>query len=172
MARKKIITTIDTKTARSFLEKVVISAGVGAKSQIPNFEEKILPQIMGDIAAICGQYPRVTRAKKSIAGFKTRQGQIVGIAVTLRKQKAVDFFKRLITMVLPRVRDFGGIAETAIDQHGVLNIGLKEQYVFNEVSPEHSTHSFSLGIAIVPKQKKQRGVSVDSYRAFGVPFKK
>ncbi len=172
MQSKKIVTNIEQKNGRAFIEKVVVSAGVGRASQIPNFEEKLLPQIMSDIASITGQHPRISRAKKSIAGFKIREGQIVGVSVTLRKAKAVDFFKRLITIVLPRVRDFAGISATSVDAHGVLNIGLKEQYVFAELSPEHSLHSFSLGIAIVPKQKKNVEKSVEMYREFGVPFKK
>ncbi len=167
----KIVTNVTKETGRAFIEKVVISAGVGRASQIPNFEEKVLPQIVSDIAAITGQAPHVSKAKKSIAGFKIRQGQIVGVSVTLRKQKAVDFFTRLITIVLPRVRDFGGIAKTAIDEHGVLNVGLKEQYVFTEVTPETSLQSFSLGVAIVPK-KRQRALAVTAYENFGVPFMK
>src|SRR3989344_4698917 len=107
-------TTIKKKTARyeelsRFLEKIVINAGVGRLSQQPNFEQKIQPQIVRDISAIAGQMPDLRKAKKSISGFKTREGQIVGVRVTLRRTKMVDFFERLITIVLPRLRDFRGI---------------------------------------------------------------
>ena len=102
-------THTDRKAMRAFVEKVVIDAGVGRLGQQPNFEEKILPQVLRDIAAVTGQQPQLRKAKESIAGFKLREGQIVGLRVTLRREKAVDFFERLITIVLPRVRDFGGL---------------------------------------------------------------
>src|SRR5262249_38604708 len=97
------------KAARTFLEKIVIDAGVGRLSQTPNFEEKALVQVMSDLANMTGQKAEIRRAKKSIAGFKIREGQIVGLRVTLRREKMVDFFERLITIVLPRVRDFTGL---------------------------------------------------------------
>jgi len=135
--------------ARAFLEKIVINVGVGRLSQQSNFEEKILPQIMRDIAVIAGQAPRVRRAKKSIAGFKVREGQIVGVCVTLRGRRMVDFFNRLIMIVLPRVRDFRGIDPKVVDNGGVLNVGLREHLVFNEINPEESTLIFPLEISVV-----------------------
>ena len=86
----------------------MIDAGVGRMSQLPNFEEKALVQVMRDLAAMTGQKAQFRRAKKSIAGFKIRENQIVGVRVTLRREKMVDFFECLITIVLPRVRDFRG----------------------------------------------------------------
>ena len=164
------------KTARQaeiskFLEKIVVNAGVGRLSQQPNFEQKILPQILGDISAIAGQKPETTKAKKSIAGFKTREGQIVGIKVTLRRRKMVDFFERLITIVLPRFRDFRGLDIGLIDNVGTLNIGFVEQTVFPEISQEESPISFSLGVNIVPKNKN-REKALAEYRRLGVPLKK
>ncbi len=90
-------THTDRKAMRAFVEKVVIDAGVGRLGQQPNFEEKILPQVLRDIAAVTGQQPQLRKAKESIAGFKVREGQIVGLRVTLRREKAVHFFGRLIT---------------------------------------------------------------------------
>ncbi len=156
---------------RRFLEKVVIDAGVGRIGQQPNFEEKILPQISKDIAAITGQKPQIRRAKKSIAGFKLREGQIVGLRVTLRKAKMLDFFGRLITIVLPRVRDFGGLDIKTIDNGGVLSVGVREHIVFPEISPEQSPVSFSIGISIVPRIK-DRARSIEEFKSFGVPFRK
>ena len=160
-----------TRDIRVFLEKIVVDAGVGRVSQLPNFADKGLVQISRDLALITGQKPEERPARKSIAGFKTRQGQIVGLRVTLRRQKMVDFFERLITMVLPRVRDFNGLPATNVDQGGALNIGFKEQAVFPEVSLEHSPIIFSLGVCIVPR-KKDRAMAITTYRSLGVPLKK
>ena len=156
---------------RALLEKAVIDAGVGRLSQQPNFEEKILPQVMRDIAAVTGQQPQLRKAKESIAGFKLREGTIVGLRVTLRRAKAVDFFERLITIVLPRVRDFVGLEHSAIDQGGTLNVGIRDHLVFPEISPEKSPVSFSIGASIVPKVRN-RAKSVEKFAAFGVPMKK
>jgi large subunit ribosomal protein L5 len=140
---------------RAFLEKIVIDAGVGRLSQQANFEDKILPQIMTDIGLITGQRPQVRKAKKSIAGFKVREGQVVGLKVTLRREKMVDFFERLITIVLPRVRDFVGLDEKNVDAGGTLNLGVKEQGVFPEISLEQSPVTFSIGVSMVPKKKNR-----------------
>ena len=156
---------------RTFLEKVVVDAGVGRLSQTPNFEEKALVQVMRDIASITGQQPQMRRATKSIAGFKIRENQIVGVRVTLRRDKMVDFFERLITIVLPRVRDFNGLALSAVDRGGVLNVGLRDQVVFPEISPEQSPVTFSLGMSIVPKIKDHEK-AMAFYKKFGVPLKK
>jgi large subunit ribosomal protein L5 len=161
----------ERKEIRSFVEKIVIDAGVGRLGQQPNFEEKTLVQVMRDLAAMTGQKPEIRRAKISIAGFKLREGQIVGLRTTLRREKMVDFFERLITIVLPRVRDFNGLEHSAIDQGGTLNVGIREHQVFPEISPEQSPVSFSIGVSVVPK-KKNRAVAVAKYAEFGVPMKK
>lgn len=161
----------ERSAAKTFLEKIVVNAGIGrASTTQPNFEDKILTQINGDLAAISGQKPQVRRSKKSIAGFKMREGQIVGLRVTLRGQKMVDFFERLNRLVLPRVRDFAGLSSSNIDDNGILNMGFKEQYVFPEINPEESAFNFSLGINIVPK-KKDRKEAVEGFRHLGVPMK-
>jgi len=159
------------KEIRAYLEKIVIDAGVGRLSQTPNFEEKALVQVMKDLADVTGQKAEIRRAKKSIAGFKIRENQIVGLRITLRREKMVDFFERLITIVLPRVRDFNGLELTNIDQNGVLNLGIREQFVFPEISPEHSPVTFSMGITVVPKVRNHKA-SVAAFHAFGVPMKK
>ena len=159
------------KHIRKFLEKIVIDAGVGRLGQTPNFEEKALVQVSRDLAAITGQKPELRRAKKSIAGFKVREGQIVGLRITLRRERMVDFFERLITIVLPRVRDFNGIELKNVDQAGVLNTGIREHVVFPEISPEQSPISFSLGVNIVPKIRN-RAKALMEFHALGVPLKK
>lgn len=156
---------------QNFLEKIVLDAGVGRLSQTPNFEEKALAQVMRDFASMTGQKPQIRRSKKSIAGFKMREGQVVGVKVTLRRKKMVDFFERLITIVLPRVRDFNGLDPKNIDEHGVLNIGLRDQLVFPEIAPEQSPITFSFGITIVPR-RKQRAQALEAFRELGVPLKK
>jgi len=159
------------KEVRNFLEKIVIDAGVGRMSQLPNFEEKALVQVMKDLAAMTGQKSQIRRAKKSIAGFKIRENQIVGVRITLRRAKMVDFFERLITIVLPRVRDFRGINRTAIDSHGVLTVGIRDQFVFPEIEAEQSPVAFSMGVSIVPKIKDEKR-SWDEFMKLGVPMKK
>ncbi len=158
------------KEIRGFLEKIVVDAGVGRLSQTPNFEEKALAQVMRDLAAITGQKAEIRRAKKSIAGFKIREGQIVGLRVTLRRGKMVDFFERLITIVLPRVRDFNGIDLGNIDKGGTLNFGIREQAVFPEIVPEQSPANFSLGMNIVPRLRN-RAKALEQFRKLGVPLK-
>lgn len=154
---------------KKLLEKIVVNVGVGRLSQQGGFEEKVLPQIQKDIALIAGQTPSVTRAKKSIAGFKTREGQIVGLRVTLREKKMVDFFERFSRIVLPRVHDFRGLDPKNIDQAGALNVGLKEQFVFPETNPEESQVTFPLGINIVPKEKGVEDAQ-KMYVELGIPF--
>src|SRR5579863_5193050 len=129
---------------RRFFEKIVVDVGVGRLSQTPNFEEKALVQVMRDVADMTGQAPQKRPAKKSIAGFKIRENQIVGVRVTLRRDKMVDFFERLVNIVLPRVRDFSGLNLTAVDQGGTLNVGIRDHVVFPEISQEESPISFAL----------------------------
>ena len=171
MTTQRIIRKNNAVNPRQFLEKIVINSGVGRLSQQPNFEEKILPRVKQDIAAISGQMPHVRRSKKSIAGFKMREGQIVGVRATLRGKKMVAFFNRLIMIVLPRVRDFRGINPKAVDAGGVLSLGLREQLAFNEINPEESTLIFPFEVSIVPR-RKDRAEALAAYRDLGVPLKK
>jgi large subunit ribosomal protein L5 len=171
------------------LEKIVIDVGVGRASSQPQFSAEggslptgqagasggegkgVLAQIMRDLALIAGQKPEIRRSRKSIAGFKMREGQTVGLRVTLRRARMVDFFKKFITIVLPRVRDFHGVNPHAIDEKGVLNVGVREHVAFPEINPETSPLSFSLGMSIVPR-KKVRAHAEATYRELGVPFTK
>jgi len=159
------------KEIRGFLEKIVIDVGVGRLSQTPNFEEKALVQVARDIALVTGQKAELRRAKKSIAGFKLREGTIVGLRVTLRRAKMVDFFERLITIVLPRVKDFTGLNLSNVDNGGTLNLGIREHQVFPEIVPEQSPISFSMGMSIVPRVRN-REKSLAELRKLGVPLKK
>ena len=151
-------------------EKVVVNVGIGRMRQQTQFEEKIMPEIMRELAIITGQKPSPRPTKKAIAGFKTRTGDIVGLKITLRRKRMAGFIKKIISIVLPRVRDFRGISVKNIDAAGNLNIGLKEQYVFPEISPEKSKVNFGLEITIVSKIKI-REKAIELYKSSGFPLK-
>lgn len=158
-------------TPKNSLSKIVVNVGVGKLNQSQNFEDKMLPEIVKEISAITGQKPKLNPAKKSIAGFKLREGQIVGVQATLRGQKMVDFFERLVRIVLPRVHDFKGLSKGTIDQGGALHIGFREQVVFPEINAEEVPFSFPLGVSIVPKYGKRDEI-IEGYKKLGVPFAK
>src|SRR3989344_4174746 len=153
------------------VEKIVINVGVGRLSQQPNFEEKVLPVIVKELAVITGQKPVMTKAKKSIAGFKTRAGQIVGLKVSLRRKRKEDFLGKLVHVVLPRLRDFRGIDPHAVDASGNLHIGLRDYLVFPEINTEESKVDFGMEISIVNTAKK-RDEALELYKLIGIPFKK
>jgi large subunit ribosomal protein L5 len=153
------------------IEKVVVNVGVGRLSQQPNFEEKILPEVIKELSAITGQKPAIAKATKSIAGFKVREGQIVGLKVTLRRRRMTDFLERLINIVLPRLRDFRGLNPKSVDSRGNFTVGLKEQAVFPEINAEISKVDFGLEISIVSNAKNKEE-AVKLYRHIGLPLKK
>src|SRR3989344_2633914 len=161
----------EVKNLKSKLEKIVVNSGVGRMSALPNFEEKILPDLVKEISTITGQKPSSRGAKKSIAGFKLRQGNIVGLMVTLRGKRMMAFLDRLNSIVLPRLRDFRGLNLKGIDQNGNLSIGLKEQLVFPEITPEHSKVNFGMQITVVTKDKS-REKAIELYRELGIPLQK
>ncbi|MBI2037189.1 MAG: 50S ribosomal protein L5 [Candidatus Liptonbacteria bacterium] len=154
---------------RITIEKVVVNCGVGRMSQQPQFEEKLLPEIVKDIAAITGQKPQLRAAKKSIAGFKLRMGQTVGLRATLRGKRASDFVQRLVHAVLPRVRDFRGLPLSNVDRDGNLTLGIREHIVFPEISPEHTKVSFGFEVTIVPTLR-DRDRALEFYKTLGIPL--
>ncbi len=156
---------------RKNLEKIVINVGLGRLRQQSNFEDKFLPEIVKELALITGQKPSPRQAKKSIAGFKIRAGDIVGLQVTLRGKRMEDFLTRLISFVLPRVRDFRGLDLNSVDAGGNLNIGFKEQFVFPEISADKSKVNFGLQVTIVTVLES-KDEAIDFYRLVGVPLKK
>ncbi|MEK7659474.1 MAG: 50S ribosomal protein L5 [Patescibacteria group bacterium] len=127
------------------IEKVVINVGSGRIDSEPKFKERI----QKDIAAICGQKPASRSAKKSISGFKIREGMTVGLISTLRGKRMYDFLDRLISVALPRSRDFRGIDSKSFDQKGSLNMGIREQIIFPEVNYESSKDIFPFQITVV-----------------------
>lgn len=153
------------------IEKVVVNVGLGRTSQRPNFEEKILPEIMQEVASITGQKPAIAKAKKSIAGFKLRTGQVIGLKVTLRKQRMNDFIERFKRIVLPRLKDFRGISAKSVDKNGNLTIGLREHTVFPEINQENSKFDFGMEITMVSKIR-ERNKAVEMFREIGIPLQK
>ena len=153
------------------LEKIVVNVGLGRASSLPNFSDKILPSIMEELSVIVGQKPETRAAKQSIAGFKLRAGTVVGLKVTLRKKRMHEFLQKLINAVLPRVRDFRGIKNEAVDSNGNLTIGLKEYVVFPEVNTEIAKANFGLEITFVPRERN-RDKAMELYRSLGIPFNK
>ena len=121
------------------LEKIVVNTSFGkqAVSQA-DFEKKSLPEIKRELAQILGQVAQERPARKSIAGFKIREGMVVGLRATLRGKRMNDFLSRVVNIVLPRIRDFAGIRLTRVDHSGNLTFGIKEQTVFPEIVLEES----------------------------------
>jgi large subunit ribosomal protein L5 len=153
------------------IEKVVVNVGLGKLHQTASFEEKVLPLIEEELALITGQKASRRSAKKSVAAFKTREGDVIGLQVTLRGRRMEDFFKRLTNLVLPRVKDFRGLDVKNVDENGNLNIGFREQFVFPEISPEKSKVNFGIQVTMVSLEKN-RDKAIDFYRSAGVPLKK
>lgn len=154
------------------LEKIVVSVGMGKMRQSnAQFDSNILPEITKELGVIVGQRPGYRKAKKSIASFKSRQGDVVGLLATLRGQRMKDFLSRLINFVLPRVRDFRGIDLDNFDSRGNLTIGIKEYTVFPEINSEISKVNFGLEITLVAGTKnKDEGIAY--YRKLCLPLKK
>lgn len=161
------------KMAVPKIEKVVLNTGFGKmiSGKTSNEQKKIQEAILNDLTMIAGQRAVLTKAKKSIASFKIREGMVVGIAVTLREKKMFDFLDRFIHIVFPRTRDFQGIQQKSIDKTGNLTIAIKEHIVFPEIMPEKISFIFSLEITVVTTGKnKEEGLEL--LRLLGFPIKK
>jgi len=154
------------------IEKVVVNTGFGRllAGKTQDEEKKITDFIIGDLGLICGQRPVIAKAKKSISGFKLREGSPVGAWVTLRGERMYDFLERLINIVLPRSRDFRGINPKSVDGEGNLTIGIKEHIYFPEVSPEKARFFFGLEIAVVTTTKN-REEGLELLKMMGFPLK-
>ena len=131
------------------IDKVVINMGVGKAVQ----DSKKVQSAVKDLTAISGQKPVVTRAKKSIAGFKLRQGMPIGCKVTLRRDRMYEFLDRLITIALPRTRDFRGIPERSFDGRGNFAMGVKEQIIFPEINYDEVDEIRGMDIVITTTAK-------------------
>lgn len=149
------------------LEKIVINMGVGDATQ----NSKALDDAVNDLAIIAGQHPVVTKAKKSIATFKVREGQAIGCKVTLRGQRMYEFLDKLVSIALPRVRDFRGISKNAFDGHGNYTLGVKEQLIFPEIDYDKVAKIRGMDIVFVTtaKSDKEAFALLDK---MGFPFRK
>lgn len=127
------------------LEKIVLNIGLGEALQNP----RAVDAAVGDLATISGQKPIITKARKSIAGFKIRKGMTVGVAVTLRGRRMYDFLDRLVNVALPRVRDFHGVSRYAFDGRGNYALGMKEQVIFPEINYDKIDKIRGLQVTIV-----------------------
>jgi large subunit ribosomal protein L5 len=148
------------------MEKIIVNMGLGEAIQ----NAKVLESAAEEIAAICGQKPVITKAKKSIATFKLRQGMSIGCRVTLRRDKMYEFFDRLVNVAIPRVRDFRGISSKSFDGRGNFALGLKEQIIFPEIDYDKIDKVRGMNIVIVTSAKTD-----DEARRLlalmGVPFR-
>lgn len=148
------------------LEKIVINMGVGEGSK----DEKFITAAVKDLEQISGQKPVVTKARKSIAGFKIREGQPVGVKVTLRGENMYYFFEKLVKVALPRVRDFRGVSSHAFDGKGNYTIGIKEQLIFPEIEYDDVVKVRGMDIVFVTTAHSNDEAK-SLLKGFGMPFK-
>ena len=149
------------------LEKIVVNIGCGDATT----NSKLLEAAMKDLETITGQKPVATKAKKSIAGFKLREGQAIGCKVTLRGENMYNFLDKLISITLPRVRDFRGISNKAFDGRGNYTLGLTEQLIFPEIEYDDVVKVRGMDIVFVTSAKTN-AEALDLLQGFGMPFKK
>ncbi len=148
------------------LSKIVINMGVGRATQ----QQSLIEGAVRDLETIAGQKPVVTRAKKSIAGFKLREGQAIGAKVTLRGDRAWEFFDRLVSMAIPRIRDFRGLSPRSFDGHGNYTFGVTEQLIFPEIDYDRidTTRGMDITIATTARTDEEGRALL---AAFGFPFR-
>ncbi len=148
------------------IEKIVINMGVGSATS----EKKHLEEAVNALKQIAGQKPIVTKARKSVAGFRLREGQNIGCKATLRGDRMYEFLDRLISLALPRVRDFRGLNPKAFDRNGNYTLGLSEQLVFPELNPDKFLRTQGMHVTIVTSASNDDDAR-ELLRAFGMPFK-
>lgn len=149
------------------VEKIVVNMGVG--DAITN--SKALDDAVSELTAITGQKPIITKAKKSIANFKLREGMPIGCKVTLRGERMFDFLDKLVSVSLPRVRDFQGISNKAFDGRGNYTLGIKEQLIFPEINYDKVNRVRGMDIVIVTTAKSDKE-GLELLTQLGLPFKK
>ena len=149
------------------LDKIVINMGVGDATT----NSKLIDAAVEDLKVITGQQPVVTKAKKAVAGFKVREGQAIGCKVTLRGEGMYNFLDKLISITLPRVRDFRGISPKSFDGRGNYTLGLTEQLIFSEIDYDKVVKVRGMDIVFVTTAKTNEE-ALDLLKGFGMPFKK
>ncbi len=149
------------------LDKIVVNMGVGDATT----NSKLLDAAMADLEVITGQKPVATKSKKAIAGFKLREGQAIGCKVTLRGDNMYNFLDKLISITLPRVRDFRGVSNKSFDGRGNYTLGLTEQLIFPEIEYDNVVKVRGMDIVMVTTAKTNEE-AYDLLKGFGMPFKK
>ncbi len=157
---------IDNAMAVPKVEKIVINMGIGEATQ----NNKIIDPLVSDLGSISGQKPVITRAKKSIAAFKLREGMPIGAMVTLRGDAMYEFLDRLISVALPRVRDFRGVSAKSFDGRGNYTLGLRDQLIFPEIDYSKVEKTKGMNVTIVTTAKDDNGARA-LLRQFGMPFR-
>ncbi len=148
------------------IEKIVINMGLGEATQ----NVKIMDPLVADLGAIAGQKPIVTKAKKSIAAFKLREGMPIGAMVTLRGDAMYEFLDRLISIALPRVRDFRGVSSKSFDGRGNYTLGLRDQLIFAEIDYSKVDKTKGMNVTIVTTAEDDNSARA-LLRGFGMPFR-
>lgn len=148
------------------LQKIVINMGVGSATS----EKKHLEEAMDALMYISGQKPVITRARKSVANFRVRKGMTIGCKVTLRGRRMYEFLDRLISIALPRVRDFRGLNPNGFDGHGNYSLGLSEQWVFPELNPDRYTRTQGMNITLCTSARTDDEAR-QLLRELGLPFR-
>lgn len=148
------------------ITKISVNMGLGEAVQNP----KVIERGVEELAAITGQRPVITRARRSIAGFKLREGMPLGVKVTLRGARMWEFLERLIYVALPRVRDFNGVSARAFDGHGNYTLGIQEQIIFPEIDYDQVDKIRGLNISIVTSAETDE-VALSLLRKLGMPFR-
>ena len=148
------------------IEKIVINMGLGEATQ----NVKIMDPLVADLASIAGQKPVTTKAKKSIAAFKVREGMPIGAMVTLRGDTMYEFLDRLISIALPRVRDFRGVSSKSFDGRGNYTLGLRDQLIFAEIDYAKVDKIKGMNVTIVTTAKDDNGAR-ELLKGFGMPFR-
>ena len=149
------------------IDKIVVNCGCGEARD----NSKVLEAVVGDLTKITGQKAIITKAKKSVANFKLREGMPIGAKVTLRGDRMWEFFDRLTSVAIPRIRDFRGISAKSFDGRGNFSMGVTEQLIFPEVDFDSVDHTRGMDITIVPTAKTDEEAKA-LLDAFGFPFKK
>jgi large subunit ribosomal protein L5 len=148
------------------LDKIVVNMGVGKATQ----DKAVLDSAVETLSKITGQKPSTTRAKVSVSGFRLREGNEIGCKVTLRGRRMFEFLDRLVSIALPRIRDFRGLNPNSFDGHGNYSLGLAEQVVFPEVDADKIHHTHGMDVTIVTTAKSDDQAR-ELLRLFGVPFR-
>jgi len=149
------------------LDKIVVNMGVGDAMAEP----RMMELAMAELGAITGQKPAIRKARRSIAGFKVRQGANVGCMVTLRGERMYEFMDRLFNVAVPRIRDFRGVSPTSFDGQGNYTMGLREQTIFPEVDIDDVVRSRGMNVTFVIRNSRSAEESRELLRRFGMPFR-